>query len=97
MHLTPIETGFLEKQELKTLYRRSGDVLHRGKLKRLLARPPYTQIDLAGAKRWNNKIVTLLNCHRISSQDGNTHWLCRLVSPPSGMVEVSLATAPETS
>jgi hypothetical protein len=91
------EGTFLTKDELLTLYGRTGNYLHRGKLRRLQSRPPYTGVDLPYATGWAAKIVRLLEQHRIRSPDNRRHWLCAM-SGPDGKVMMAYAQSPlETS
>ena len=76
----PIGTS-LTKDELLGLYGRTGNFLHRGKLKRLESRPPYTAVDLANAKASAKKMLGLLDQHRIRSPDNLRHWYCALKGP----------------
>jgi hypothetical protein len=72
------EGSFLTKDELLSLYGRTGNYLHRGKLKRLESRPPYTAVDLATATAYAKKTLGLLDQHRIRSPDNLRHWYCAI-------------------
>jgi hypothetical protein len=85
--------SFLTKEEFISLYGRTGNYLHRGKLKRLEARPPYIAVDLAGATAWAKKTLGLLDQHRIRSPDKLRHWYCALKGP-DGKVSVFHTLSP---
>src|SRR5947207_14643889 len=71
--LTDQTKPYLTKAELPKLYGRCGDFLHRGTARKLASlRAPETMLVIA---RWTNKIVALLNDHRISSIDNKRHLL----------------------
>jgi hypothetical protein len=94
VHLDEVPDGsFLTKAELLALYGRTGNWLHRGKLKQLESRPPYTGIDLPRVKEYAAKIVRLLEQHRIRSPDNKKHWLCAL-SGPDGKIMMAFAQSP---
>jgi hypothetical protein len=87
------EGTFLNKAELLTLYGRTGNYLHRGKLRKLQSRPPYVGVDLPRATAWTAKILRLLDQHRIRSPDNKKHWLCALKGP-DGKVMMAFAQSP---
>jgi len=96
VHIDRLESGFLTKTELITLYGTCGDRLHRGTLKKLLANTqqtkPATFDDIAA---WTNKIITLLNQHLISSFDNLSHFICMLKrSDAEDQAQVALALSP---
>lgn len=64
-----IDTGFLSKDDLLTLYGNCGDALHRGSLKRILYSPPIEKLDFDGIRVWVKKIIELLNHHQIQLID----------------------------
>jgi hypothetical protein len=85
--------AFLTKAELLALYGRTGNYLHRGKLRKLDSRPPYTGINLPRVTEWAAKVVRLLEQHRIRSPDNKKHWLCA-ISGPDGKVMMAFAQSP---
>jgi hypothetical protein len=87
------EGSFLTKDELLTLYGRTGNYLHRGKLKQLDSRPPYTAVDMPRATASARKVLGLLNQHHIRSPDNLRHWLCALKGP-DGKVMLAQAESP---
>jgi hypothetical protein len=91
VRLDDVQPGaFLTKIELLDLYGRSGNYLHRGKLKRLEARPPYTSVDFPRVAQWGNKFIRLLDQHVIGSPDNLQRWICAL-NDPNGNVIVAFA------
>ena len=77
----PAGIPFLTKEELLGLYGRTGNYLHRGKLRRLESRPPYVAVDLANVTATAKKLLVLLDRHRIRSPDNLRHWYCALKGP----------------
>ena len=65
MEIINVDTGFLTRPELISLYGQCGDVLHIGSLKRWPTNWNRA-IDLASIQEWGNKIVALLNHHMIT-------------------------------
>jgi hypothetical protein len=96
VHMDRLESGFLTKTELITLYGTCGDRLHRGTLKKLLANTPQTQpANFDDIATWTNKIITLLNQHHIASFDNLSHFICMLKrSDAEGQAQVALALSP---
>jgi hypothetical protein len=94
VHIDVAPSGsFLSKEELLSLYGRTGNYLHRGKLKKLESRPPYTAVNLADAKEYGQKTVGLLDQHRIRSPDNLRHWYCA-IKGPDGKVMMFDTVAP---
>jgi hypothetical protein len=69
--------GFLMKKELVRLYRRCGDMLHRGSYKAMLSRG-YENADIEEIRTWKKKIEDLLSCHAIFMADNRTMVIFRL-------------------
>ncbi len=94
-HIERKAAGFLTKAELLKLYGRTGNYLHRGKIKDLQSRPPYKAIDKAMIVSWTNKIVALLDVHHIAASDNRQHWIVILSNADdNGRVQVGLALSP---
>jgi hypothetical protein len=89
----PPADSFLTKDELLSLYGRTGNYLHRGKLKQLASRPPYAAVDMSQVTIWAKKVLGLLDQHRIRSPDNLQHWLCALKGP-DGKVMMAVAQSP---
>jgi hypothetical protein len=85
LHFDSLESGFLTKAELIKLYAKCGDRLHRGSRKKLLSITQQTEppnfADIAG---WTNKIIALLNQHRIASFDNLSYFICMIKRAESG-------------
>ena len=96
LHLERKTEGFLTKAELIKLYGRSGNYLHRGKLKKLRATETHRKMDRADVLKWTNKIVTLLDTHHIASFDNHQHWIVSMNDKSAGgLPTVALARSPE--
>src|SRR5262249_55919999 len=63
--------GFLTKQDLINLHGKSGDVLHRGSMRTVLAQK-YASTDIEDIKCWKQRIEVLLAYHAIFMADGKT-------------------------
>lgn len=64
----------LSKKDLLTLYRRCGDILHRGRLNDISPRTA-VKADLIKIADWHNKILHLLNRHYIEMVDSNAVYV----------------------
>jgi hypothetical protein len=71
------EEGFT-KEELVKLYRRCGDVLHRGTFQTLWSRGYADAGDIEEIRTWKQKIEALLSYHAILMADGTTTALFKL-------------------
>ena len=76
-HIEPMESGFLTKSELISLYGRCGDVLHKGTLDRLISPAPF-RMDYEDIIEWGQKILNLMSIHRISRIGGQFHFVVAL-------------------
>jgi hypothetical protein len=95
IRLDPVPDGsFLTKDQLLSLYGRTGNYLHRGKLKQLESRPPYTGVDMPRVTEWAKKLLGLIDQHRIRSPDNLRHWICALKGP-DGKVMMAYAQSPQ--
>jgi hypothetical protein len=95
VHLDAYDREFLTKDELLTLYGRSGDILHRGSLRELLDPENQPPTDFRDIQHWGQKILNLLSMHLISRIGGNFHFFVALDAPQvGGNVLVSVAKAP---
>ena len=65
------EGHFLKKPELIRLYGRAGDVLHRGKFKKLLSPQPPAKVDIPAVVESAQKIMNLLAIHTIARLSGS--------------------------
>lgn len=64
--IEPITSGYLTKDELKTLNGECGNFLHRGTLKSILSGSAKRASKFNTILNWKTKIMTLLNHHQIS-------------------------------
>jgi len=95
IHLEDYDHEYLTKEELLMLYGKSGDVLHRGSLQRLLNPKHQPPPDFQDIQHWGQKILNLLSFHTISRVGGNFHFVTALEAPQvGGNVLVSLAELP---
>lgn len=76
MHIERIESGYLTKQELITLYHECGGHLHRGSLSSIF-RPvnPKQPPTVERALSWGQKFSNLLSQHHIASRTRQFHYL----------------------
>lgn len=91
--LEGIKDGFLTKADLKTLYGRCGDLLHRGSVKKLWKGPNDWPTDNSELDSWAKKIARLMGVHFIGHLGGKTR-LIAILSVGGGGVEVSFAGPP---
>lgn len=79
MHIERIQSGFLTKSELVSLYHECGTKLHRGSLVKFRSTSPQAyNTDIARIQVWREKFVILLNCHHIASLNNLSHYVCFL-------------------
>ena len=80
-NLENIEQGYLSKSELKDLYHRCGEKLHRGRLGSFKnSSDGMMESDFSDILGWGRKFITLLESHLISSKDNLSHLICVLRS-----------------
>ena len=79
-HMENVTEPFLTKEELLNLNGKSGDVLHRGNLKKLLSPKTPIQTNFPDMAEWGRKIGVLLNKHAIFLMGGEV-VLCTLRNP----------------
>jgi hypothetical protein len=83
MHPHPPDFDFLTKDDLISLYAKCGDILHKGRLPRVILPP--AQIDNSKEiERWGQKTLNLLSCHRITRLNRQVHMLTVLASVNDG-------------
>jgi len=91
---------YLIQSELPKLYTRCGEFLHRGTIRKLASsRAPETMLvanrDFTEIATWTNKIMALLDNHRISSIDNKRHLLVILSNASDeGRVQVAYDESP---
>jgi hypothetical protein len=92
VHLEDFSGEFLTRDEFPKLLGLTGDVLHKGSLRNLLRPNEVTAEGLGGVRKWGQKLVNLINQHRIGLIGGN-HIVCAL-KDQNGNVNVSFAQGP---
>jgi len=70
-----VASGFLTSAELPKLYHLCGRELHRGSLIDIMARKGAGKVDYSPIGKWVEKIVRLLNFHRIRLVDRTEYWV----------------------
>lgn len=81
LHLADYDGGaVLTKSELRSLYTKAGDILHKGSLRRLLTPQNSIQIHYTDIIAWGQKILNLLHSHSISRFGNNFHFIVFLES-----------------
>jgi hypothetical protein len=71
-----VTSGFLTSAELPKLYHQCGRELHRGSLSDIISRRgAKVEIDYSPIGKWVDKIVRLLNFHRIRLIDRAEYWV----------------------
>src|ERR1051325_6381917 len=102
-HITlhDVKGTYLSKAELPKLYVRCSEFLHRGTERKLVSSRSPEQLIIVPKKyfaeiaNWTNKIVRLLNQHRISSLDRSRHLIVALKNNnDAGRVMVGVASGP---
>lgn len=78
-HIERIESGYLSKSELVSLYHHCGDHLHRGSLSKFRSTAPKRySAEREKIIEWHRKFVVLLTAHHIASLSNLSHYLCFL-------------------
>lgn len=97
-HFEPHPGPYLTKEDLIELVRRSGNIVHRGNLRRLLKGQERVQAELPDVLEWAQKIISLLDKHLVIAK-GHEHSVVCFMADASvgGQVRVLAArTASET-
>jgi hypothetical protein len=89
-HLTGITSKFLTKEELVALYRKCGNKLHKGSLKKLISAKTPIETNFLEVFGWTAKIRELLNHHTISLRDKKI-VICMMVNNKTSRVQVAIA------
>lgn len=66
---------FLKKEEVRQLYGKCGDILHKGDLQRVKSHEEKTPTDFLEINKWAFKIINLLRTHNITRIGGDYHFL----------------------
>jgi hypothetical protein len=78
-HIERVESDYLSKQELSSLYHQCGDHLHRGSLSKFRSTAPKRYLaEREKLVEWHRKFVILLASHHIASLSNLAHYLCFL-------------------
>lgn len=80
---------YLMRDELIALYRKCGDVLHRGSAKKFLSEPSLPAVNFSDLQVWLDKVSALLSMHSIALLDENVRFICQLKNS-KGEVDVAL-------
>jgi len=97
IHIDRVESGYLTKEELISLYHECGGHLHRGSLSSIFhtlkpKQPPTVERALS----WGMKFSKLLNQHHIASHNNQKHFLGFLSHhQANGNAFVAIAQSPE--
>ncbi|WP_309605317.1 hypothetical protein [Phenylobacterium sp.] len=100
-HLGDYKDEYLTKDDLLALWSRSGDILHRGNLRKLLKVKMLETLRSDDIIKWNQKILNLLQHHRVSRSGNNFHFLVNVnhpvLTPDTAMftVQVAIAESPK--
>ncbi|MEH2570085.1 hypothetical protein [Bradyrhizobium sp. AZCC 2289] len=87
--------NYLRQDEFGKLVGITGDILHKGSLRRLAKGQSSAECTIERAVHWGQKIVNLINQHRIGLI-GNNHIVCALADG-GGQVSVSFAQPQSTA
>src|SRR6266540_3273159 len=91
-HFMALDSGFLTKSELLSLYGTCGGELHRGSVRHLFNQRKPFRADHGDILEWRRKINELLRLHLIALFEGNTHMLCVLrASDDNNRTHVAIA------
>jgi hypothetical protein len=97
VHIERVESGYLTKQDLLTLYHECGGHLHRGSLSSIFrSANPKQPPTVERALSWGKKFSNLLSQHHIASRTNQTHYLAFLShQQANGNAFVAIAQSPE--
>ena len=95
-HIERVESGYLRKSELVSLYHHCGDYLHRGSLSKFRSTAPKRySAEKEKLIGWQRKFVVLLTTHHIASLSNMSHYICFLShEQANGNSLVALAQSP---
>ena len=78
IHMHDVPPGYLTKDEMLSFLGKVGNRLHRGSLKKVLRNQQTIQNSFPEIVKWHDKIILLLNEHRIMFADGLSLYYCAL-------------------
>lgn len=73
-HFANVDFDYLSKSDLIKLYGTCGDILHKGRLPKIITKTPDPS-DFEDVKLWGQKLLNLLSAHRISRIGGCFHFV----------------------
>ena len=79
--------------DLIKLYHECGDVLHRGRLKKLLKQKEPIRVNYPEITKKAQRLVDLLSIHALTMLGGQMVFLCQLVTRDTGVLQVVIAEA----
>lgn len=95
IHMHDVPAGYLTKDDMLEFLGKIGNRLHRGSLKKVLKNQNTIQNNFPDIVKWHDKIVLLLNEHRILFSDKRSLYYCALMEASMGnKVMVAFAQAP---
>ncbi|MET3712609.1 hypothetical protein ABIC65_003327 [Sphingomonas trueperi] len=95
IRLHEVTEEYLTKEEILSFIGKVGNKLHRGSLKKVLRNQLTVQMNFPEITSWHDKIVRLLNEHRIMLADSKSMYYCALMEPSmNNQVMVAFAEAP---
>lgn len=95
IHMQDVPPGYLTKDEIIEFLGKIGNRLHRGSLKKTLKNLNTVQNNYPDIVKWHDKIVLLLNEHRIMFSNRRSLYYCALMEASMGnQVMVAYAEAP---
>ena len=92
-HLDVGPADALTKDDLLTLYGKSGGVLHRGTKAKLLSTKIPTQTNFTDIANWANRLHGLLQNHYVLMLGGQTVFICELGGGSHGEVRTQIGVA----
>jgi len=96
IHMHDVPPGYLTKDEMLEFLGKVGNRLHRGSLKKVLKNLNTLRNNFPDIIKWHDKIVLLLNEHRIMFVDKHSFYYCALMEASMGnQVMVAYAEAPQ--
>lgn len=95
IHMHDVEPGYLTRDEMLEFLGKIGNRLHRGSLKNVLKNMNAVQNNYPDIVKWHDKVVRLLNEHRIKFADGlSLYYVALMEGSMNNRVGVVLAESP---
>jgi hypothetical protein len=86
----PTADPYMTKPELLKLYNDSGEVLHRGTIKKFESKAAYPELDFEKLKDCLYKLGVLLRSHRIKLLGSKQEFWVTMFAPETGKVQATL-------